>query len=137
MLQTGKTQEKRPSERSFGLLFALIFCALGTWGAVKNWPQFATITLFIVGAGLFPILILKPQILAPFNKAWFLLGEMLGKIVSPIILGLIFFLMLTPIALIGKVIGRDALKLKKRKTDSYWVDREPSEPLSDSFKNQF
>jgi len=142
MLQPSKntpvTQEKLPSERSFGLLFALIFCALSIYAALyKNWPQFSVIVLFVVGVGLFPISIFMPKILAPFNRAWFWLGKILGKIVSPVVLGLVFFLLLTPIALIGKVIGRDELKLKKRKTDSYWVDRKPSEPLSDSFNNQF
>lgn len=142
MLQTSKTtpvtQEKLPSERSFGLLFALIFCALSTYGALyKNWPQFLVIVLFVVGIGLLLISICMPRILTPLNRGWFWLGQMLGKIVSPVVLGLIFFLLLTPIALIGKVIGRDELKLKKRKTDSYWVDRKPSESFSDSFKNQF
>lgn len=132
------TKTKLPSERSFGFLFGVIFCALSAYGILyKNWPQFTVVTLFVVGVVLFSISILRPKILAPFNKGWFRLGVTLGNIVSPVVLGLIFFFLLTPIALIGKAVGRDELKLKKTKTESYWIDRKQSEFLSNSFKNQF
>ena len=81
--------------------------------------------------------LLAPQWLRPFNRAWFLLGELLGKIVSPIVLGVIFFLLITPVALVGRLLGRDELRLKRKPVNSYWVDRTPPGPEADSFKNQF
>jgi len=65
------------------------------------------------------------------------LGHLLGRIVSPIVLGLIFFVLITPVALFGRVAGRDPLRLKPRAISSYWVKREPAGPTPDSFKNQF
>lgn len=75
--------------------------------------------------------------LAPLNKAWAALGQILGRLVSPIVLGLIFFCLITPVALIGRVAGRDPLRLKTRADTSYWIKREPSGPAPDSFRNQF
>ena len=78
-----------------------------------------------------------PQILSPLNRLWFSLGLLLGKIVSPIVLGLIFFLLITPVSLVTRLFGRDELKIKKRTVESYWVDRSPPGPPSESFKNQY
>lgn len=75
-------------------------------------------------------------LLGPINKAWFLLGVGLGKIVSPIVLSTIFFGIITPIAVIIKMTGRDELKLKRPKKSSYWVEINGSN-FTDSFKNQF
>ena len=61
----------------------------------------------------------------------------MGKVVSPIVLGLIFFGMLTPVGIIGRLLGRDELRLKKAPVTSYWIDRDPPGPAPDSFKNQF
>jgi hypothetical protein len=61
----------------------------------------------------------------------------LGKIVSPIVLGFIFFIIITPVAIVTKLAGRDALKLRKQNVDSYWVDRSPPGPEPESFKEQF
>ena len=99
----------------------------------KNFATFAAIVfLLFVGVTLF-----APKMLSPINWAWHELGMLLGKIVSPIVLGVIFFLMITPISLITRLFGRDELRLKKLSLQSYWVDRSPSGPSSDSFKNQF
>jgi hypothetical protein len=126
-----------PSDRSFGLLFIIVFCVLGSYALYKNWHQFAALTFFVISVVLIPISFFLPGILRPFNEAWFWLGQTLGKIINPIVLGIIFFLLLTPIALIGKALGRDELKLKKRKVHSYWVERSPVGPTPESFKNQF
>ena len=86
---------------------------------------FATMTLVV------------PQLLNPLNRIWYGLGLLLGKIVSPIVLGLMFFVLITPISLFTRLFGRDELKMKKRSVESYWVDRLPPGPSSDSFKNQY
>jgi hypothetical protein len=74
-------------------------------------------------------------LLAPLNRAWFGLSLFLGKVVSPIVLSIIFFVLIAPVALITRLFGRDALLLKKRQASTYWVDKESIEP--GSFKNQF
>jgi len=81
--------------------------------------------------------LLSPQLLAPLNRLWYGLGVLLGKIISPIVLGLIFFVLITPVSLVTRLFGRDELKMKKRNVESYWVDRSPPGPPSDSFKNQY
>jgi hypothetical protein len=65
------------------------------------------------------------------------LGELMGKIVSPFVLGVIFFALITPIGFFGRLFGRDELRLKGSKASSYWIDRVPPGPSSDSYKNQF
>lgn len=70
-------------------------------------------------------------------EVWAMLGHALGRVVSPIVLGVIFFLVLTPIAVFGRLAGRDELRLKARQRDSHWIEREASEPSRTSFKNQF
>lgn len=93
---------------------------------------------FFIAAALFLVAALvRPSLLAPLNKAWFELGLLLGKIVSPIVLGAIFFLLITPVAICSRFFGRDQLRLKKQKVNSYWVQREPIGPDAESFKNQF
>ena len=78
-----------------------------------------------------------PVFLTPFNKAWYQLGLFLGKVVSPIVLGVIFFIVITPVAIVMKLAGRDALKLRKQNISSYWIDRKPPGPEPESFKEQF
>jgi hypothetical protein len=126
-----------PSERSFGILFILFFGGLGVYANYKNWQNIFVVALFSISLLLLPITFLLPKVLAPFNKAWYWLGQIMGKLVSPIVLGIIFFLLITPVALIGRIMGRDELKLKKRQVNSYWIERQPVGPTADSFKNQF
>ena len=81
--------------------------------------------------------VIYPSILTSFNHLWFKLGIILGKVVTPITLGAIFFLLLTPIAIITRLYGRDELKLNRKVSNTYWTNREPSGPLPDSFKRQY
>ena len=92
---------------------------------ISNLPSFLIISFFY------------QALLTPLNKAWFMLGLALGKVVSPIVLGIIFFGLITPIALIAKLMGRDELKLKRPKKISYWSEPIGSNSDADSFKNQF
>lgn len=131
------TDPKLPSERRFGALFTLVFAALGTWGHYKGWASSASIAWFAAAGVVALVTIAAPRLLAPFNLAWFKLGLLMGKVVSPIVLGIIFFVILTPVAFIGRLLGRDELHLKRKPAQSYWIDRVPPGPEGDSFKNQF
>ncbi len=128
---------KLPSERSFGLLFTLVFALGGGYTLYKSLPSVVTVILFVAAALLLVVTFVTPKSLAPLNSAWFSLGMLLSKIVSPIVLGIIFFLLITPVAVITRIFGRDELKLRKQTTMSHWVDRNPTGPDPQSFKNQF
>ena len=126
-----------PSTRSFGLLFTLVFAALGIYAFFMGWRW----AIYVAAASLSAITILvtlfAPNLLSPFNRAWFLLGEMLGKIVSPVVLGIIFFGMLAPVGFITRLFGRDELRLKNAEASSHWIERKPAGPSPESFNNQF
>lgn len=128
---------KLPSERKFGLLFFIVFSVI----AAVNYYRHHNLTIvmaWLVGAVLFLVLALAaPSVLRPLNKAWFQLGLFMGKIVNPIVMAVLFFILITPVAFISRLAGRDILKLKKSKQASYWVDRNPLGPDAESFKNQF
>lgn len=127
-----------PSERRFGALFAVVFSLAGIYGHfVKGWSPAVVNGLFLACAVTACVAVLAPKLLAPFNKAWFQLGLLMGKVVSPIVLGAIFFLMLTPVGVIGRLLGRDELRLRKKPVTSWWIDRDPPGPAGDTFKNQF
>jgi hypothetical protein len=125
-----------PSNKKFGLFFSAIFVLIAVYVYLKFRVEFAVFALTI--STLFAIAaFLTPQILSPLNRLWFCLGLLLGKIVSPIVLALIFFVLITPVSLVTRLFGRDELKIKKRTVESYWIDRSPPGPPSESFKNQY
>jgi hypothetical protein len=104
-----------PSNKKFGLLFFGVFFALALYVHYKN-EATSIIGLLLLVSSFFLISSFFYQgLLSPLNKAWFMLGLALGKIVSPIVLGIIFFGLITPIALIARLLGRDELKLKRPK----------------------
>ena len=125
-----------PSNAKFGWLFSAIFLATAVYA-------YTTVSLILAGSLLVlslvtcVITVVAPDLLLPFNRLWFAFGNLLGKFVSPVILGIIFFLLITPVSLLTRMFGRDVLLMKKRKVDSYWVEREPACPAPESFKNQF
>lgn len=126
-----------PSNRNFGLLFAWMFALLSAYAFFQNAEAPWVYGWLIAGVVVGLVAIAAPGLLTPFNKAWMKLGELMGKVVSPLVLGVIFFVLITPIAIISKLFGRDELRLKKANTSSYWIDRVPPGPAGDSFKNQF
>lgn len=126
------------SDRSFGMVFAGVFALIGLWpmlagsGPVRVWS--------LAIAGLFAILaLMAPKALAPLNRLWFRLGHLLGRIVAPIVMGLVFFVAVTPTALIARLFNKDFLLLDERLKNrtSFWIDREQSPEQSSSMKNQF
>ena len=126
-----------PSNRNFGLLFAGVFALLSAYAAYQNAEAFKVYGWLIAGIVVGLVAIAAPGLLAPLNKAWMKLGELMGRVVSPLVLGVIFFVLITPVALVTRLFGRDELRLKKADASSYWIDRAPPGPAGDSFKNQF
>lgn len=129
--------QKLPSNRNFGFLFAGVFALLSAYAGYKGDDVLRIYGWLIAGIVFGLAAIVAPNLLTPFNKAWMKLGELMGKVVSPLVLGVIFFVLITPIALVSRLFGRDELRLKKTNARSYWIDRVPPGPAGDSFKNQF
>ena len=120
------------SNRSFGIVFSIVFLLIALYPLI-NGEEFRTWSLII--AVIFLVLgLINSKILTPFNKLWFKFGIFLGRLVSPIIMGVIFFLVVTPIGLIMRMIGKDLLNLKFNKHKSYWIEK--AGPKS-KMKNQF
>ena len=124
-----------PSNRTFGIFFTLVFAFAAAYfynSDIITWAYIfcATSVIFLV------ITLVKDELLLPCNKLWMHFGLLLGIIISPIVLGVIFFGLFTPIATLLRLWGRDELKLKLSRKASHWISR--SEPIkSDSFNNQF
>ena len=125
-----------PSNRKFGLFFAAVFAAVFVFLLYKNIQLFAwtSALLSFVFAGF---AFAKPDLLLPLNRLWMCFGFLLGKIVSPIVTGVIFYLVFTPVGVLTRMFGRDELRLKPVQSASYWREREPNQPEADSFKRQF
>ena len=126
-----------PSERSFGLLMAGVAGAATLFFAWRGqgWQAGTTAVLCV---GLLVLALLAPAALAWPNRLWFRLGMLLNKIVSPIVLGAIFFVIITPVGLVRRMLKADALRLSPgRHLETYWIARETKAVSPDSFKNQF
>ena len=110
------------SNRSFGILFFIVFLIVGLW-PLKNGGDPSQ--LFLMISGIFLILgLLNSKILTPLNKIWVKFGELLGKIIAPLVMAIIYFIILTPISLFLRIIGKDLLNLKLNKDNSYWKKRD-------------
>lgn len=125
-----------PSNNKFGWFFSAVFAMTALYSYSHQSKTFAVATT-IVCVFFAATTFFSPQLLTPLNRLWYALGMLLGKVISPIVLGVMFFVLISPVALIGRIIGRDELKIKKSFVQSYWVDRIPPGPSSDSFKNQY
>ena len=120
------------SNRSFGIVFFVVFLLVSLYPLI-NGDNIRFWSLAI--SGIFLILgILNSNLLSPLNKIWFKFGILLGRIISPIVMGIIFFLVVTPIAFIMRLLGKDLLNLKYSDNQSYWIEK--SGPKS-KMKNQF
>lgn len=128
---------KRPSDRKFGFTFAVIFVAVGIYGVVASWRPIVSGLCALAGASFVLLAATAPYLLAPFNKAWFAFGELLGRVVNPLALGLLFFALITPVSICARIFGRDELRLKRRAVHSYWVHRQERVLDPNSFKQQF
>lgn len=127
---------KTASDRSFGLFFSSVLGLLAIYLFLyKGSLLFISVALLSLLFLLSSLLV--PKILFPFNLIWTFLGIILGTIFRPIIIGLIFFLLITPTALVIKLIGRDELSIKRPSKKTYWKKKEESALDLDFFKNQF
>ncbi len=121
------------SNRSFGIVFFVVFFIIAIYpllndGSVRLWSLIISIIFLILG-------LLNSKILSPFNKIWFKFGLLLGKIVSPVVMGFIFFIIVTPIGLLMRILGKDLLNLKfSGKEYSYWQKKSE---IKSKMKNQF
>lgn len=127
------------SERSFGFVFAAVFAIIAVAKAVFGTGMLAWIYFWVAGSAAFLIIALTiPRILRPLNIVWFKFGLLLNSIVSPIVMGLLFFVTVTPIGLLMRLFGKRPLNLKfEPEAESYWIHRTPPGPEAGSFKNQF
>ena len=123
---------KISSNRSFGIIFFLVFLIIAIYplingGEIRKWSLIISVIFLILGLA-------NSRILNPINKLWFRFGIFLGKIISPLVMGVIFFIVITPIGLLMRLLNKDLLNLKFNKTSSYWIEK--TEPKS-KMKNQF
>ena len=125
-----------PSNRRFGLFFACVFGLLAVY-FYFNHAIFLFSTNVILSISFAVATVFKPIILLPFNKLWMRLGLLLGMIINPIVLGLIFFGLFMPLGLILRIFGRDELRLKVRNNVSHWIHRSENNLNTTSHKNQF
>jgi|SRR5688572_13416481 hypothetical protein len=129
--------EKQGSDRSFGYVFAVVFALIGLFPLWRldapRWWSLAIAAGFAFAAVLFP------HVLHPLNRAWLAFGRLLHRIVSPLVMGAVYFLAVTPTGLIMRLRGRDLLSLRRRPDLlSYWIEREPATlPPSETMKKQF
>ena len=120
------------SNRSFGIVFFIVFLLIAIYplingGQIRLWSFTISIVFLVLGLG-------NSKILNPLNKLWFRFGIFLGKIISPFVMGVIFFLVVTPIGLFMRLLNKDLLNLKFNNKRSYWIEK--TEPKS-KMKNQF
>ena len=120
------------SNKSFGIVFFIVFFIIGTYpllnqNEVRLWSLIISIIFLILG-------LLNSKLLTPLNKIWFKFGILLGKIISPLVMGLIFFFVVTPIGILMRILKKDLLNLKFNKKTTYWIEK--NDPKS-KMKNQF
>ena len=133
---TRSHEAKRGSERSFGVVFALVFTVVGCmplWkgGSARLWALYAALGLALVALAV-------PKILMPFNRAWLFFGRVLSSITTPIILGIMYFVVVVPTGLLMRLFGRDSLQRGfDPDSDTYWVDRDPPGPEPGTMNVQF
>ena len=123
---------KTSSNKSFGIVFFIVFLIIALYPLIKDgdlrlWSLIVSLIFLILG-------LINSTILTPLNRLWFKFGIFLGKIVSPIILGTIFFLIVTPTGLLLRLFGKDVINLKYNKNNSYWIKKTgPKSNMKDQF----
>ena len=120
------------SNRSFGILFSIVFLIIAIWpllsvSEIRYWSLAISVIFLILG-------LIKSKILTPLNKIWFKIGVLLGNIISPVVMSIVFFLVVTPTSMIMKILGKNLLNLKKNNNKSYWIEKNKQ---NTSMKNQF
>ena len=124
--------DKKNSNKSFGVLFFIVFLLIALWPLVKGdslrvWSLLIAIIFLVLG-------LLNSKILNPFKRIWIKFGEILGKVIAPLVLSIVYFIVITPIGLLLRIFGKDLLGIKFLKKKSYWIKRDKD---LGSMKNQF
>ena len=126
------TEIKIGSNKSFGIVFFIVFLLIAIYPLINNgelriWSLVVSIIFLILG-------LINSKVLTPLNKIWFKFGILLGRVISPLIMSIIFFLVVTPTALIMRIIGKDLLSLKFNNKKSYWIEKTgPKSKMKDQF----
>ena len=112
---------KVSSNKSFGIVFSIFFLLISVYPLLNNdpiyyWSLFVSFIFLVLG-------LMNSKILSPLNLLWFKFGILLGKIVSPVVMGIIFFVVVTPISILLKIYGKDVLNLKFNNNKSYWIEK--------------
>jgi hypothetical protein len=127
---------KGSSDRGFGIVFAAVFVVLGGWPVLDG--RGPTLWALAIAAAFALLAVVRPALLAPLNRIWTRFGLLLHRVVNPLVMAVLYFGVITPVALIMRATGRDPLN---RRFDpgaaSYWVNREPPGPASETMRNQF
>ena len=110
------------SNKNFGIVFFIVFILIAVWPLIDGqslrvWSLIVSLIFLVLG-------LLNSKLLNPLNLAWFKFGKILGKVVSPIVLGVVYFIIITPIGLFLRLTGKDLLQTKFSKNNSYWIKRE-------------
>ena len=127
-----KQKIKLPSNRNFGIVFSVVFLIISLWpllsqNDVRIWS--------LVISGIFLILgLINSKLLLPLNKIWFKFGILLGNFIAPIVMGIVYFMVVTPTGLIMRLLGKDLLNLKRNNKHTYWIEKDNS---NNDLKNQF
>ena len=123
---------KLPSNRNFGIVFSIVFLIISLWpllsqNDIRIWS--------LIISGIFLVLgLINSKLLLPLNKIWFKFGILLGNFIAPIVMGVIYFMVVTPTGFIMRLLGKDLLNLKKNNKDTYWIEKDNS---NSDLKNQF
>jgi len=120
------------SNKGFGIVFSIVFLVIAFWpmlngNEINYWSLAISIVFLILG-------LINSKILTPLKRIWFKFGLLLGKVVAPIVMGIIFFLIVTPTSIIMKLLGKDLLNLKKNNNNSYWIEKNNQKS---KMKNQY
>src|SRR5262245_4137765 len=127
---------KGPSNRSFGFVFAAVFLVIGLLPLIGG--HSVLVWSLATGAAFAVVAVAIPSILAPLNRLWLKFGLLLHRIVSPVVLGILFFVVITPMGIGMRLFGKDPLRLRiDRSTKSYWIERVPPGPAPETLKDQF
>ncbi len=127
---------KQGSPRGFGIVFAVVFAVIGLWPLMGG--ESARTWALVLAGVLLALALMRPALLAPLNRLWLGLGAVLHRIVNPLVMGLMFFTVIMPTALVLRLMGKDLLRRRFHPgAESYWIPREPPGPEPQSMRNQF
>ena len=124
--------KSKNNNKSFGILFFIVFLIMGLWPLINLNP--IRIWSLIISLIFLMLAFFKPEFLKPLNGIWMKFGELLGRVIAPIVMFVIFFLVVTPLSFLVRLLGKDLLKIKFNNSKSYWLQKKND---SSSMKKQF